>query len=59
MPVETDTIDVFLDCPERPEKRVQRRVVRVTRCECRNVQIDPEYEDTRPPSEQRLNDGGE
>ena len=59
VPVQTEVINVFLNCPDRDEKRVQRRIVRVTRCECRNVQIDdPEDDDTTATRARSSNNGG-
>ncbi|KAI6199778.1 Bursicon [Aphelenchoides besseyi] len=45
VPVETDYVKVQLNCPDRPEGTMQRTVVRVKRCACRNIQFDTEEEE--------------
>lgn len=45
VPVETENVEVVLDCPDRPEGQMTRSVVQVKRCECRNVELSDEEGD--------------
>ena len=42
VPVETSTRSVTLECPQRAasERRLERKVVIIERCACRNVRVD-------------------